>query len=118
MKPKTEDLLYTLLWAADTLSRPTFRNLTESFEGWAYRNGLLQQLAALEKQRLIEGQGERSVDRVHRLTEAGRHLALGGCDPAVRWKRRSDLAKRAPMSRCANCLRPSPTSAPCARCPV
>ena len=87
MKAKTEELLYLLLWAAETAARPTFRNLTESFEGWAYRNGLLQQLAALEKAQWVESQGERPVDRVHRLTEAGRQMALGGCDPVTRWNR-------------------------------
>jgi phenylacetic acid degradation operon negative regulatory protein len=90
MKPKTEELLYLLLWAAETAARPTFRNLTESFEGWAYRNGLHQQLAALEKAKFLESQGEKPVDRVHRLTEAGRLLALGGCDPVARWKRHWD----------------------------
>lgn len=87
MKAKTEELLYLLLWTAETALRPTFRNLTESFEGWAYRNGLLQRLAALEKAQWIESQGGAMADRVHRLTEAGRLLALGGCDPVARWNR-------------------------------
>jgi phenylacetic acid degradation operon negative regulatory protein len=90
MKAKTEELLYLMLWAAETIQRPTFRNVTESFEGWAYRNGLHQQLSALEKSQLIERHGERPADRVHKLTEAGRLLALGGCDPMARWKRHWD----------------------------
>jgi len=90
MKARTEELLYTLLWVAESVARPTFRNLTETFEGWAYRKGLLQQLAALEKAAFLERQGERPLDRVHRLTEAGRLVALGGCDPVTRWKRRWD----------------------------
>ena len=90
MRAKTEELLYLLLWAAETIQRPTFRNLTESFEGWAYRNGFHQRLAALEKSQLLERHGERPTDRVHRLTEAGRLRALGGCDPVARWKRHWD----------------------------
>ena len=90
MKARTEELLYLLLWASEAALRPTFRNLTESFEGWAYRNGLLQRLAALEKAQWIESRGGPLADRVHRLTEAGRQLALGGCDPVARWKRRWD----------------------------
>ena len=50
MKPKTEELLNLLLWSAEKLTRPTFRNLTDSYESWAYRNGLLRQVSALEKQ--------------------------------------------------------------------
>lgn len=90
MKAKTEELLYMLLWVGETIARPTFRNLTESFEGWAYRTGLHRQLATLEKQQLLESQGDLAGDRVHRLTEAGRLLALGGQDPARRWSRRWD----------------------------
>ena len=30
------------------LVRPTFRNLTDSYESWAYRNGLLRQVSMLE----------------------------------------------------------------------
>lgn len=35
MKTKTEDFLLTLLWTCNMLSRPTFRNLTDSFESWS-----------------------------------------------------------------------------------
>ena len=54
VKPKTEELLYVLLWTCDRLARPTFRNLTDSFEGWAYNNGLKRQLDVLERMQLIE----------------------------------------------------------------
>ena len=87
MKAKTEELLFLALWACDTLSRPTFRNLTDSFEGWAYRNGLLRQLHRLERRQLLERQSGEGRDRLHRLTEAGRLQALGGRDPEARWKR-------------------------------
>ena len=90
MNAKTEEFLYALLWTCETLSRPTWRNLTESFEGWAYRNGLLRQLQRLEKMQLLERQSGRQGDRLHRLAEAGRLQALGGCDPVARWNRQWD----------------------------
>jgi hypothetical protein len=90
MKPKTEELLYLLLWACNLAVRPTFRNLTDSFESWAYRNGFGRQLATLEKQQFLEAREGLAGDRVHRLTAARRLLALGGRDPAARWKRRWD----------------------------
>src|SRR5215510_6660165 len=94
MKPKTEELLYFLLWSCELLMRPTFRNLTDSFEGWAYRNGFLQQLAALERLQLLESlptnNSVGSADRILRLTEAGRLHALGGRDPESRWGRMWD----------------------------
>src|SRR6266545_239985 len=90
MRAKTEEFLYCLLWAAETLSRPTWRNLTESFEGWAYRSGLRQQLLRLEKQQWIERQAVSDRNRVLRLTEIGRLQALGGRDPEARWRRRWD----------------------------
>jgi phenylacetic acid degradation operon negative regulatory protein len=90
MKPKTQELLYLLLWAGDMLARPTFRNLTESFESWAYQTGFHRQLSALEKQQLLESEKTPGGDRLYRLTEAGRRLALGPRDPAQRWKRRWD----------------------------
>lgn len=90
MTSKTEDLLYMLLCGCETLSCPTWRNLTESFEGWAYRHGLLRQLQRLEKQQMIERQVYPHRDRLHRLTEAGRLEALGGRDPDAAWNRRWD----------------------------
>ena len=90
MKPKTLELLHLLLWASDMAVRPTFRNLTGSFESWAYRNGLAQQLDAMERERWLESKRDAKGERVHRLTEAGRRLALGPRDPAARWKRRWD----------------------------
>ena len=87
LKPKTAELLYLLLWSCEMLCRPTWRNLTESFEGWAYRNGFHRQLAQLEKLQLVERMARSSADRVHRLTEAGRVWALGGRDPEVCWQR-------------------------------
>jgi len=90
MDAKTEELLLTLLWTCDMFSRPTFRNLTDSYEGWAYRNGFLRQLQRLEKQQLLERLPAGSGDRLHRLTQAGRLHALGGRDPVAQWKRKWD----------------------------
>jgi hypothetical protein len=39
MRPKTEELLYYLLWTCEMLTRPTFRNLTSSFEVGPIRMG-------------------------------------------------------------------------------
>src|ERR1041385_675509 len=96
MKPKTQELLYFLLWSCDLLMQPTFRNLTDSFEGWAYRNGFHRQLAELERQKLVESQAPASglsaavSERVLRLTESGRICALGGRDPELHWRRNWD----------------------------
>ena len=84
---KTAQLLNFLLWSADQLMRPTFRNLTESYESWAYRKGLLFQLHRLERRRWIERKQAMPKDRIYRLTEQGRLYALGGRDPEQRWKR-------------------------------
>ena len=54
MQPNTEEFLNLLLWSAEKLGRPTFRNLTDSYESWAYRNGLFRQVASLERQQLLE----------------------------------------------------------------
>lgn len=90
MNPKTERFLYLMLWGAETLSRPTFHAMTESFEGWAFRRGILLHLQRLEQRELIESKPHNTVDRIYRLTEAGRLLALGGSDPEPRWNRTWD----------------------------
>jgi phenylacetic acid degradation operon negative regulatory protein len=86
MHPKTEELLYLMLWGAETLTRPTFRNLTDSYEQWAYRRGFLYQLQRLEQRKFLEKK-HGTVERIYRLTEAGRITALGGLDPEARWHR-------------------------------
>ncbi len=95
MKAKTEELLYLLLWTCERLVRPTFRNFTDSFESWAYRNGFNRQLAELERRKLVESSiapapDRESFDRVLRLTEAGRLHALGGRNPEACWLRKWD----------------------------
>jgi phenylacetic acid degradation operon negative regulatory protein len=87
MQPKTEELLNFMLWSADKLMRPTFRNLTDSYESWAYRSGLLAQIAKLEKLQLLERDPKSREDRLYRLTEQGRLHALGGRDPHAQWTR-------------------------------
>lgn len=89
MRPRTKELLYLMLWTFETLSRPSFRNLGESFEGWAYRRGFLGRLHELEAMKFIERR-DSGLQRLFRLTESGRLLALGGVDPDLRWNRRWD----------------------------
>jgi DNA-binding transcriptional regulator PaaX len=86
MKAKTELLLYRLFWLAEKPFNPTFQNLEQSFEGWAYRNGLLTQIHRLEAQGFIETLNDpASGKRLHRLTEAGMNAANGGRDPEQAW---------------------------------
>jgi phenylacetic acid degradation operon negative regulatory protein len=90
MQPKTEEFLNLLLWSADKLARPTFRNLTDSYEAWAYRSGFLRQITRLEKNRWVERDPRSPCDRLYRLTELGRLHVLGGRDPAAQWSRHWD----------------------------
>ena len=90
MKRKTEEFLYFLLWTAEQLMRPTFRNLNESYEAWAYRSGLLRQIGTLEGQQLVERDLSAPDERIYRLTWQGRLRALGGRDPQKQWGREWD----------------------------
>lgn len=86
MTAKTELFLYHLLWTFETVSRPTFRRIDETFESWAYRNGLLWQIHRLEAAGFLEKQ--KTPSDVHlfvRLTREGRLRALGGRDPLECW---------------------------------
>lgn len=76
-----------LFWTCETLTHSTFRNLNDSFEGWAYRNGFLRQLRRLEKQQMIESQPGKSEDRLYRLTQTGQIRALAGRNPEAKWSR-------------------------------
>jgi len=88
MNAKTELLLYRLLWLVEKPLRPTFRNLELSFEGWAYRGGLMRQIRRLESQGYLESKIDPATgDRLHRLTETGRLTAFGGRDPEAAWSR-------------------------------
>lgn len=87
IQPKTEEFLNLLLWSAELLARPTFRNLTDSYESWAYRNGLLRQVATLERQQFLERDATAPDDRLYRLTAQGRLHVLGGRDPEAQWAR-------------------------------
>jgi len=81
MNLKTEEFLNLLLWSADIMARPTFRNFTDSYESWAYRNGLLKQVSRLERQQFLERDAASPADRLYRLTAQGRLHVLGGRDP-------------------------------------
>jgi phenylacetic acid degradation operon negative regulatory protein len=87
---KADDLLNVLMWSMDRLMNPTFRNLTDSYEAWAFRNGLLRQTRGLEQDRLIERDRLCPGNRIFRLTSKGRLQALGGRDPEERWNRSWD----------------------------
>jgi DNA-binding transcriptional regulator PaaX len=87
MSPRNEELLYFLLWTADPFLSANWRRLDDSFEAWAWRNHLGRRLAELQRQKLIERHPEPNLDRVVRLTEEGRRLALGGRDPIAQWSR-------------------------------
>jgi len=88
MKPATEEFLYALLWTLDVASRPTWRNL--SYEGWAYRHGLLRRIRELEEQNVIEVKIADDGKRVVRLTEAGMGIARRGIHPPSLWGRKWD----------------------------
>jgi phenylacetic acid degradation operon negative regulatory protein len=90
MNLKTEEFMNLLLWSVDVLTRPTFRNLTDSYESWAYRNGLLKQVSRLEQRQLLERDTNYPDDRLYRLTTQGRLHVLGGRDPEVQWGRAWD----------------------------
>jgi phenylacetic acid degradation operon negative regulatory protein len=90
VKARSAEFLNLLLWTAEQLMRPTFRNLTDSYESWAYRKGLLFQLHRLERRRWIERKAGTPDDRIYRLTEEGRLHVLGGRDPEQRWNRSWD----------------------------
>ena len=90
MKPRTEELLYLLLWGADQLTHPTFRNLTDSFESWAYKNGFLRQVQELEARKILERKPGDASEAIYRLSESGRLMALGGRDPVAQWNRAWD----------------------------
>ena len=72
------------------LLRPTFRNLTDSYETWAHRKGLVPRFRELENRDLIERDPDHPEDRLYRLTRRGRLQALGGRHPQACWTRKWD----------------------------
>jgi DNA-binding transcriptional regulator PaaX len=87
---KSEDFLNLLLWSMEGLVRPTFRSLTDSYESWAYRNGLLKQVFRREREGLLERDTTCPDDRLYRLSAQGRLHVLGGRDPEQQWARAWD----------------------------
>lgn len=94
MHARTEEFLYLLLWGAEQFLHPTWRNLDESFEGWAHRRGFLRRIHQLEERRFLERKPSGANERIFRLTEQGRLAALGGRDPVEFWQRPWDGAWR------------------------
>ncbi len=88
MKAKTELLLYHLFWVADMVLTPSRARIGESFESWAYHGGFLRQIHELERRGLIESSPiGKGAEKIHRLTQKGMLLAIGGHDPVERWQR-------------------------------
>jgi phenylacetic acid degradation operon negative regulatory protein len=87
MGPNAWEILTFLLWSAEKLARPTFRNLDTSYESWLFRNGFHKPILQLEKRTLIERDLASPQDRIYRLSAQGRIQALGGRDPAAQWTR-------------------------------
>ncbi len=90
MKAKTLEFLNFLLWSVDQLVRPSVRNLSESYEAWAYRTGIWREVAILQKRDPLARCSSNPDERLYCLTEPGRLLALGGRDPEAYWRWRWD----------------------------
>lgn len=92
MRAKTELFLWHLLWLGSVACKPTFRDLSGSFESWVYRQGFGSQLRRLEAEGLIESVLDRQTGRrLHRLTQAGEAAAKGRtADPEQMWARSWD----------------------------
>jgi phenylacetic acid degradation operon negative regulatory protein len=84
VKPRTKLLLYELAWMMTCIARPTYGNLSCSFEGWARREGLLRHIHRLEADDFLRMQG-RSLDRVIVLTEKGRNILVSERNPERAW---------------------------------
>ena len=90
MRPKTEEFLNLLLWSTNLLARPTFRNLTDSYESWAFRERIKSQVWRLQKQGFVDSDFNARNDRLYRLSAQGRLHVLGGRDPESQWSRTWD----------------------------
>ncbi|MBM4049331.1 MAG: hypothetical protein FJ279_29905, partial [Planctomycetes bacterium] len=60
--------------------------LTESFESWQRRSGLIRQLQRMEQRKLVVRE-QQAEELTFRLTSLGRLEALGGKDVQARWER-------------------------------
>jgi len=81
-----EDLLAFLCWNAEKLTRPTFRNLTKSFEEWEFETRMRFHLRRLHRRQWLE-RGTDAQGVHYRLSDAGKTAVLGGFDPVARWER-------------------------------
>lgn len=90
MNAKTYEILCMLMWASDYFTRPGYRTFQQSFEGWAYSNGMLRQLQRLQDRSILELEDSPLNERVLRLSESGRRLIVGGRDPEFWWGRAWD----------------------------
>lgn len=86
---KSNDWLGFFLWGLDILMNPNSQTLLETFESWNYRNRLRLDLMQLRRGGMVESLGTQKTPR-WRLTEKGRHAAIGGIDPKAQWSRKWD----------------------------
>ena len=86
---KSNDWLALFLWGLDILMNPNSQTLLETFESWNYRNCLRLDLKQLRRSGMAECRYAHDTPQ-WRLTEKGRHAAIGGIDPASRWSRKWD----------------------------
>jgi phenylacetic acid degradation operon negative regulatory protein len=84
-----EALLELLFWSLEQLSRPTFANLTETFEAWEHRARIQRHLRSLTRSGYITVTG-RGNQRTLKLTKSGRSAVAGGNDPQIQWARKWD----------------------------
>jgi hypothetical protein len=76
LKSTKEDLLHVLFWGLDLVTHPTLHKVLYSQDPLFVRDGLRRHLRSLEKRELIQVAPSVSVERIVRLTEAGRLKAL------------------------------------------
>lgn len=91
MNPKMEQVLWLLLWSVDTAMNPSYRNLFDSFEIWAYRNGLQRRLQYLEsRKQVLKERKLAGTDFLMKLPECDRASILAGREPESVWSREWD----------------------------
>jgi phenylacetic acid degradation operon negative regulatory protein len=81
-----EETLTLLVYCTKQITMPSLRDLNQGYEGWLFRNGLLQRLHYLEAQKFLERERART-GWVWQLTQAGRNRADVSLDPSIRWDR-------------------------------
>ena len=81
-----EDVLLLLAFGLEQMTSRSLTGLTESYEGWEYRNRLRHHYRHLESQQLLTRE-RRAEGVVYRLTDAGQLAVAGGRHPERCWNR-------------------------------